>query len=97
VKHENENNWSQVIKEKSSRNNQMTQQSSISTNNRFRTLNEVAEETEEMKALSYPKKDNEDRPIPTVVDGLIWVRNNIVLYLFSSVFCYIVTFGHVIQ
>jgi hypothetical protein len=55
---------------------QMTQQSSVSTSNRFSTLNEVAEETQQKKALSYPKKDNEDRPIPTVVNGVIWVKNN---------------------
>jgi hypothetical protein len=54
----------------------MTQQSSVSTSNRFSALNEVTEETQQKKALSYPKKDNEDRPIPTVVNGVIWVKNN---------------------
>jgi uncharacterized membrane protein YhiD involved in acid resistance len=53
----------------------MTQQSSVSTSNRFSTLNEVAKETQQKKALSCPKKDNEDRPIPTEVNGIIWVKN----------------------
>jgi hypothetical protein len=56
VPYENENSWSQVTKGKSSRSKRMTQQSSVSTSNRFSTLNEVAEETQQKKALSYPKK-----------------------------------------
>jgi hypothetical protein len=71
VPYKNENSWSQVTKGKSSRSKQMTQQSSVSTSNRFSTLNEVTEETQQKKALSYSKKDNEDRPIPTVVNGVI--------------------------
>jgi hypothetical protein len=57
VPYKNENSWSQITNGKSSRNKQMTQQSSVSTSNRFCTLNKVTEETQQKKAISYPKKN----------------------------------------
>jgi hypothetical protein len=57
VHYENENSWSQVVKGKSRRRNQVSPQFSVSTSNRFFTLNDVADETLQKKTFSCQKKN----------------------------------------
>jgi hypothetical protein len=64
VHHEDDNSWCPVARGKSSRSKKVTQQFYISTSNRFNTLNEVADENEQRKALSCPKVNVEKKNKP---------------------------------